>query len=66
MNQEQNGLHGKGQCMSAELTEEELRAANSEAYYQAQQDWQRGGKNPEEAFKDRGFKKNKNGRWVFR
>lgn len=48
-----------------EWTEEELAARKSEAYYQATQDWQRGGANPEDAFHARGFCKNKNGRWVF-
>lgn len=47
------------------LSPEELEAKNSNAYYQATQDWQRGGANPDDAFKARGFKKNKNGRWVF-
>ena len=49
-----------------QLTQEEIDAKNSEAYYQATMDWQRGGKNPDEAYKDRGFKKNNRGHWVFK
>lgn len=48
-----------------ELTPEEQAAKDSNAYYQAQMDWQRGGKEPNQAFTDRGFKKNSRGNWVF-
>lgn len=47
-------------------TPEEEASRNSEAYYQATQDVERGGMNPNEAFERRGFIKNNRGNWVLK
>lgn len=47
-------------------TPEEEASRNSEAYYQATQDIERGGMNPNEAFERRGFTKNNRGNWVIK
>lgn len=64
--QSMNNSNQKNNNNQMQLTQKEIDAKNSEAYYQATMDWQRGGKNPDEAYKDRGFKKNNRGHWVFK
>lgn len=59
-----NGLNSPVKKIT--YTPEEEAARNSDAYYQATQDVGRGGMNPDEAFRRRGFVKNSRGNWVFK